>query len=124
MNMSDEIIQQLGEACNELTATSEAHSRSIDEDAAEFNSQVYTQRHGRPAFKIKEEELSLLVEEGFKIPTIARLFVVFTRTIERRMQKYGLSVSGKNIRKLWFCIVLKQLSVSSPCPLNNHISVD
>ena len=62
-NISDEIIQQLGEACNELslTATSEAHSRSTDEDAVEFNSQVYTQRRGRPAFEIKEEELSPLV---------------------------------------------------------------
>ena len=92
---TDEIIRQLGEACNELTtATSEAHSRLIDGEAAEFNSQVYYQSRGRPTFEIKEEELSFLLEEGFKIPTIALLFRVSTRTIERRMQKYGLSVSG------------------------------
>ena len=48
---------------------------------------MYTQRRGRPAFELKEEELSFLVDEGFKIPTIARLFMVSTRTIERRMQK-------------------------------------
>ena len=92
---TDEIIRLLGEACNELTsAASEAQSRLVDLEALEFASQVHTQRRGRPAFQIKEEQLSFLLDEGFKIPTIALLFRVSTRTVERRMKKYGLSVSG------------------------------
>ena len=58
---------------------------------------MYTQCRGRPPFEINEEELSplqLLVEEGFKVLAIARLLMVSRRTIERRMQKNGLSVSG------------------------------
>ena len=92
---TDEIIRLLGEACDELTsAASEAQSRSADAEFVDFASQAYTQRRGRPAFEIKEEQLSFLLDEGFNIPTIALLFRVSSRTIERRMKKYGLSVSG------------------------------
>ena len=58
-------------------------------------SQIRTGRPGRPSFEIKEEQLSFLINSGFKIPVIARLFRVSERTIERRMSKYGLSVAGK-----------------------------
>ena len=44
---TDEIIRMLGEACNELTSTSEAGSRLNDGEVFEFASQVYTQRRGR-----------------------------------------------------------------------------
>lgn len=90
---TDEIIRLLGEACNDLT--SEAQLRLVEEEAVDFAPQVRTQRRGRPAFEIKEQQLSFLLNEGFKIPTIALLLRVSTRTVERRMKKYGLSVSGK-----------------------------
>jgi len=89
----DEIIRLLGEACNDLT--SEAQLRLVEEEAVDFAPQVRTQRRGRPAFEIKEEQLSFLLNEGFKIPTIALLLRVSTRIVDRRMKKYGLSVSGK-----------------------------
>ena len=92
---TDEIIRLLGQACDELTcAASKAQSRSADAEFVDFASQVHTQRRGRPAFDIKEEQLSFLLDERFNIPTIALLFRVSSRTIERRMKKYGLSVSG------------------------------
>ena len=81
----------LGETYNELT-TSSAQSRLINVEPVEFASQVYTQRRGRPAFDIKEEQLSFLLDGGFTVSTIALLFKVSTRTVERRMALYGLSV--------------------------------
>ena len=92
---TDEIICLLGEACDEPTcAASEAQSRSADSEFVDFASQVHTRHCGRPAFDIKEEQLSFLLDEGFNTPTIALLFRVSSRTIERRMKKYGLFVSG------------------------------
>lgn len=86
----DEIIRLLGEACNQLTSEAEEMQRQV----VEFPPQVLTQRRGRPSFEIKEEQLTSLLESGFKVPTIAQLLRVSTRTVERRMNQYGLSVSG------------------------------
>lgn len=55
----------------------------------------YTGNRGRPTFNIEEPQLSYMIENGFKVPVIAKLFGVSTSTIERRMAKYGLSISGK-----------------------------
>ena len=49
---------------------------------------------GRPSFDIREETLTFLLEKGFKIPVIAQLLMVSSRTVERRMNKYGLTESG------------------------------
>lgn len=52
------------------------------------------QTRGRPSFDIREETLTFLLEKGFKVPVIAQLLMVSSRTVERRMNKYGLTVSG------------------------------
>ena len=80
---TDEIIRLLGEACNELTR--EAQSRLVEEETVDFAPQVHSQRRGRTAFEIKEEQLAFLLNEGFKIPIIALLFRVSIRTVDRRM---------------------------------------
>ena len=49
---------------------------------------------GRPSFDIREETLTFLLEKGFKVLVIAQLLMVSSRTVERRMNKYGLTVSG------------------------------
>ena len=90
---TDEIIHLLGEVCNELIST--AQSMLVATNSIDSTSQIYTHRRGRPAFEIKEDQLSFLLDEGFKIPIIALILGVSTRTVERRMKKYGLSVSGK-----------------------------
>ena len=47
---------------------------------------------GRPAFHISKEQLEMLLKARFSVPCIAELLCASSRTIERRMQEYGLSV--------------------------------
>ena len=47
---------------------------------------------GRPAFHISKEQLEMFLKARFSVPCIAELLYVSSRTIERRMQEYGLSV--------------------------------
>ena len=47
---------------------------------------------GRPAFHISKEQLAMLSKARFSVPCIVELLNVSARTIERRMQEYGLSV--------------------------------
>lgn len=91
---TDEIVRLLCEVCAQLRTESRRLDAS-DNDGIEFAPRIHSQRRGRPAFHIGEEQLSSLLEEGFSVPIIARLFRVSTRTIERRMSKFGLSVSGE-----------------------------
>ena len=56
---------------------------------------VYTGRRGKPAFDIKEEQLIFLLEQGFHVGEISHMLGVGKRTVERRMQSFGLSVTGK-----------------------------
>ena len=74
-------------ATNELTsAASVTQLRSIDAELVNFASQVQTQRRGRPAFEVKEEQLIFHLQEGFNFPTTALLFRVSSRTVERRLK--------------------------------------
>ena len=81
----------IGEA---ISCMSRDGSLSLGSDGVNVPHRVSNQRRGRPSCEIKQEQLSFLLEEGFKVPTIAQLFCVSTRTNERRMAAYGLSVSG------------------------------
>lgn len=63
-------------------------------------------RRGRPSFDIKEEQLSFLVENDFKVPEIGAMLGVSTRTVERRLSSFGISISGK---PKMFCIILVEL---------------
>jgi DNA-binding NarL/FixJ family response regulator len=49
---------------------------------------------GRPSFVISKEQLSYLIEQGFKVEVIGTMLGVSGRTVKRRMSTYGLSVSG------------------------------
>ena len=88
---TDEIVQLLGETS--------CHLREVDSQssvcAIQCAPKIYSGECGRPKFEIKEEQLSFLIDQGFQVPVIAQLFRVSTRTIERRMTKYGLSISGR-----------------------------
>ena len=104
---TDEIILLLVEICNELISA--AQSMLVASDSMESTSQIYTHRRGRPAFEIKEDHLSFVLDEGFKIPIIAFILGVSTRTVERRMKKCGLSVSGQLFSVL-FSHVMKTIN--------------
>ena len=47
---------------------------------------------GRPAFDISREQLEMLLRARFSVRCIAELLHVSSRTVERRMEEYGLSV--------------------------------
>ena len=49
---------------------------------------------GRPSYLISKEQLSYLIEQGFKLQEIGTMLGVSCRTVKRRMTSYGLSVSG------------------------------
>ena len=102
----DEILRFLGEACDQLTSEAEEMQRQVIEFPPIVPPQILTQRRGRPSFDIKQEQLTSLLESGFKVPTIAQLLRVSTRTVERRMNQYGLSVSSE-LQTFKYCIPLQ-----------------
>ena len=52
---------------------------------------IFTGMQGRPKFSIPKEQLQFLIEQRFNIPTIANMLCVSRRTVERRLQEFGLS---------------------------------
>ena len=90
-SQTDGIVRLIEEVVELLSMES---NYSDDENRMEGAAKEFTGNRGRPSFDIKEHQLSFLVENGFKVPSIAQLFKVSSRTIERRMTKYGLSISG------------------------------
>ena len=50
-------------------------------------------RRGRPLYDISQEQLSYLQERGFHVRDVAYILGVNTRTVERRMFSFGLSVA-------------------------------
>lgn len=69
--------------------TREVQSLTLKFDAVNFAPQVSTQRRGRLPIEIKQEQLSFLLEEGFKVSSITQHFCGPTCTIERRMAAHG-----------------------------------
>ena len=55
------------------------------------NASGTSRRRGRPEIDIGEEQLSYLLEQGFRTKDISTMFGCSRRTIERRMKKYELS---------------------------------
>ena len=49
-------------------------------------------KRGRPEIGILEDQLRFLVEQGFRAQDISKLFSCCTRTVERRMRMYNISV--------------------------------
>ena len=87
---TDEIVGLLGETMSYLRGIDTESSAS----AIEFAPKTFSGHCGRLSFEIKEEQLSYLIDQSFQVPIIAQLFRVSPRTIESRMAKYGLSISG------------------------------
>lgn len=53
----------------------------------------YVKRKGRPEVSIDEDQLRFLIEQGFKVIDISRMFKCSRRTIERRMADFGIVYS-------------------------------
>ena len=70
---TDEIMLLIGEAISCMSMRD--RSLSLEFDGVNFPRRVSTQCHGRPSFEIKQEQLAFLLEQGFKVPTIAHFFL-------------------------------------------------
>ena len=53
---------------------------------------IFTGKPGRPKCEVTKVQLEMLLQARFSIPCISELLHVSSRTVERRMQDYGLSV--------------------------------
>ena len=80
------------------------------------NKESRTMRNrGRPQIMIEKEKLSFLIEQGFKINDISVIFGCCRRTIERRMQMYGISqYSGSQISDLELDNAVHQITALFP----------
>lgn len=67
-------------------------ARSVLEQKQGRASVVRSGTPGRPAYDISKEQLEMLLKARFSIRCIAELLHVSSRTMERRMQEYSLSV--------------------------------
>ena len=57
-------------------------------------SAVHTGSNGRPRFHIPRNQLATLLETLFTVPQIAGILGVSTRTVQRRMTDYSLSITS------------------------------
>ena len=55
--------------------------------------QLHSGNCGRPRFVITKEQLEFLLERGFRLKEVAKIFGVHLSTIERRCRDYGLSAT-------------------------------
>lgn len=90
-SQTDGIISQLQQVIDSLE---EERHQYENREGHPMAAKLIKQTRGRPSFDIREETLTFLLEKGFKVPVIAQLLMVSARTVERRMNKYGLTVSG------------------------------
>ena len=47
---------------------------------------------GRPKFDISRDQLGHFIETGFSVPEMSEMLGVSKRTVERRLQQFGLSI--------------------------------
>lgn len=91
LDIDDVIIKTIGRAQSLLVEiernenSSGGYSASVQHDS----------RRGRPSYLISKEQLSYLIERGFKLQEVSTMLGISCRTVKRRMTSYGLSVSGK-----------------------------
>ena len=66
-----------------------AHSSSSTARTAEM---AFSGQPGRPRYRITEEQIQFLIDRRFTVREIASLLGVGIRTVERRMNEFGLSI--------------------------------
>ena len=90
LEMDESIISLIGQAYRML--------EQIDDNDSIQNTYRASlnegQQRGRPSYNISEEQLSFLLEKGFQVKDISAILGVSSRTVDRRMSAFGLSVSG------------------------------
>ena len=60
-----------------------------------YASKISTGAKGRPRYDVSKEHLEAFIEIGFKAELVASLLGTSTRTIERRLAEFGLTIQQK-----------------------------
>ena len=89
LDVADDIVLAIGADCS--STVGQGYQAQLNR----------TGRRGRPSFDITREQLSFLLEQGFKVNECSNLLGVGQRTVERRMSSFGLSVSGERFSFLF-----------------------
>lgn len=85
IDFDDFVIEKIGRAKEHSQSQSGGYSANVEHKGSV----------GRPCYDISKEQLSFFLEQGFKLQDVATMLGTSLRTVKRRMDKYGLSVSGK-----------------------------
>lgn len=80
-----DVVDLISEALGCLTCSCEIVNSGTTEG-------IFTGSPGRPKFNIPYEQLNFLLERRFTTVQISALLGVSSRTVERRLQEFGLSV--------------------------------
>ena len=97
LNIDDSITENVGRAYNILFNLNQIRQGHAIEGGRNTAPIVNSGRRGRPTYDIKEEQLSFLLENGFKVADMSKVIGVSQRTVERRMAVFGLSVGGNDV---------------------------
>ena len=82
LRLSEDIFRDILSAKKILENISKSHSRTP---------RVFSGTWGRPSYDLRQDQLQALLDVGFNVGQIAELLQVSKRTIERRLQEYGIS---------------------------------
>ena len=91
LKVPDEIANTMRGSYESVVQLEANHNVANDGYAAPI---FCTGTRGRPSYEIPREQLSFLLDQGFKVSKISVMLGVDQRTVERRMLAFGLSVSG------------------------------
>jgi hypothetical protein len=61
-------------------------------NSANIAAKIFDGRCGRPRYLVPQEQLEYLIERRFSVPEISALLGVSSRTVERRLSSFGVSV--------------------------------
>ena len=113
--ISTQVFDCVRKACNILWSLP-----SLDNNENNYSSipeQQHTGKRGRPAYVIKKDQLEFLLDLRFNLHDISQIIGVSVRTIERRMEQFGLTQSARQYSSLSETEVediIKQLKLEFP----------
>lgn len=88
VHIPQEVMQYLSHLCSVLSYrldTTHTSSVVVSEIAGPT---------GRPKLVVSEQHLTHLIELGLTVPCISKLLGMSTRTVERRMHEFGITIRG------------------------------
>ena len=112
LDVADDIVNAMSRLHETVVAIEAGQADGSSSVGQGYQTQLNrTGGRGRPSFDITREQLSFLLEQGFKVKECSDLSVlgVGLRTVERRMSEFGLSVSGERFSFLFYSFDCMQI---------------